>query len=569
MKITVEKFKRIDFAEVSLDKVNIFIGANNSGKSSFIQGIQFAVSSCQTLTLKGAHWRKKHTQTLGLDSSDFLYSPTKFIEDLYNGRKLVGARRKEDRKRLKFTFSRDSDETSVSISRSKNGGFDTTVEGRNLGIVLGSVDRTFCVYVPGLAGVPIEERHAPPITIKKSAIRGDSNNFLRNILLSISQKPESWDSFIESVNLLYPGISISASYDEYRTEFIQVHVTIDGHQMPLDSVGTGLLQVIQAFAYIEYFNPQILLLDEPDAHIHPTKQRILATELLRKANESDDLRIVFSTHSRYILAALEGKAKVFHFQHGEAMPNVQGSKILLDIGAADADYLFAKKKLKYVIATEDKVDGIEEKKAYLKTLLLSSGLQEDEFVLHSYEGCTKVDSALTLQGFVRKQIPTAKVIIHFDRDQRLDDDEDILNLVHDCEQRSIHAFITELSEVENYFCQPAHLQAVYNLSEDESQAVFDQCLQELEQRTKDKLSNFILQSRPRLARNANGRTDIAVLRNNVDEIYSEHKSTITPGKELLGKVKNHLQSVLRKDPNIIHSVSSALKSQALYRVLMA
>lgn len=567
MKITVEKFKRIDFAEVNLDKVNIFIGANNSGKSSFIQGVQFAVSSCQTLTLKGAPWRKKHTQTLGLDSSDFLYSPTKFIEDLYNGRKLVGARRKEDRKRLKFTFSKNADETSVSISRSKNGGFDTTVEGRDLGIDLGSIDRTFCVYVPGLAGVPIEERHAPQITIKKSAIRGDSNNYLRNILLSISQNPESWESFIKSVNLLYPSISISASYNGSRSEFIQVHVTSDGHQMPLDSIGTGLLQVIQAFAYIEYFNPQLLLLDEPDAHIHPTKQRILATELLRRANDSADLRIVFSTHSRYILEALEDKAKVFHFQHGQAMPDVQGSKILLDIGAADADYLFEKKNLKYVIATEDRVDGVEEKKAYLKTLLLASGLQEDEFVLHSYEGCTKVDSALALQGFVRKQIPTAKVIIHFDRDQRLDNDEEILKLIHDCEQRSVYAFITELSEVENYFCHPAHLQAVYNLGKDESESVYNECIMELEQKTKDKLSNFILRSRPLLARNVDGRTDISVLRANVENIYSQHKATITPGKELLGRIKNHLQSRLKKDPNLIHTISSELKSPALSRIL--
>lgn len=560
MKITVEKFKRIDFAEANLDKVNIFIGANNSGKSSFIQGIQFAVSSCQTLNLRGVGWRKKHLQTLGLDSSDFLYSPTRYIEDLHNGGKLIGARTRADRRKISFSFTRDADFTSVSISRSKNGGFDTRIEGRNLGVILGSIDRPFCVYVPGLAGVPIEERFAPPITIKKSAIRGDSNNFLRNILLSISQKPESLASFIKSVNLLYPGISIHATYDEHRTEFIQVHVAINGYQMPLDSVGTGLLQVIQAFAYIEYFNPQILLLDEPDAHIHPTKQKILATELLRKANESADLRIVFSTHSRYILDALEGKARVFHFEHGKAIPDVRGSKILLDIGAADADYLFAKKNLKYVIATEDKVDGVEEKKAYLKTFLLSNGLNEDEFVLHSYEGCTKVDSALILQGFIRKQIPTARVIIHYDRDQRLDNDEDIVALKNDCEQRDILAFITEFSELENYFCQPAHLMAVFDLTIAQATSIYEDCLRELEIETRRKLFNFIMRSRPRLSKNSGGMLDHGVIQSNVDLIYSMHAAILTPGKELLGKLKARMQKDFRKAPNLIHTGSPALNS---------
>ena len=103
---------------------------------------------------------------------------------------------------------------------------------------------------------------------------------------------------------------------------------------------------------------------------------------------------------------------------------------------------------------------------------------------------------MTLQGFVRKQIPTAKVIVHFDRDQRLDNDEEILKLLNDCEQRSIPAFITELCEIENYFCQPMVLQAIYGLDKEESEELYNRCLLELEQMTKDKLSNFILRSRP-------------------------------------------------------------------------
>lgn len=70
MQIRIKKFKKIDDVEVTLDPLNIFIGTNNSGKSSFIQGIQFAISGCQTLELKKANWhRKKANRTLSLDSS--------------------------------------------------------------------------------------------------------------------------------------------------------------------------------------------------------------------------------------------------------------------------------------------------------------------------------------------------------------------------------------------------------------------------------------------------------------------------------------------------------------------
>ena len=367
MKIQVEKFKKIDHVEVTLAPLNLFIGANNSGKSSFIQGIQFATSACQTLRLLGANWVKGTTKTLSLDSKDFLYTPTSDISYLYHGKRLSGSRKKEGRKWIEFTFVDDDNDTSVlKISRGKNGGFTTVLGGKNLGDKLSAIDSPYCVYVPGIAGIPIIEKYEVPIAVKKSATRGDSNSYLRNILYTISNDTDKWKSFLESVNAVYESISLSVEFDENVSEYIEVYVNASGIVLPLDSVGTGLLQVIQIFSYTEYFSPKILLLDEPDSHIHPTKQKNLAKELVKRTSDNPDLKIVFSTHSRYILEALGNDAKVVHFQMGCAMDDVKGSNILLDIGAADADYLFSKKELKYVVVTEDKVDNISEKKEFLK-----------------------------------------------------------------------------------------------------------------------------------------------------------------------------------------------------------
>lgn len=77
MQIEVSKFKKIDKTSVKLGPLNIFIGSNNTGKSSFIQGIQFAISACQTLELERCSWKRDGTRTLSLDSNDFLYTPTK------------------------------------------------------------------------------------------------------------------------------------------------------------------------------------------------------------------------------------------------------------------------------------------------------------------------------------------------------------------------------------------------------------------------------------------------------------------------------------------------------------
>lgn len=570
IEIEVSKFKRINSVKLRLDPVNIFIGANNSGKSSFIQGIQFAISSCQTLELKKVNWvRKSDSRTLSLDSSDFLYTPTRQIEHLYHGNKLTGAKTKGDRKSVSFKFRLGNKESSLQVSRGKNGGFTTNHHGRSLGEMLNNVGSPFCVYVPGIAGIPIVEKFEVPISIKKSATRGDSNSYLRNIILRIYNDSDSskWSRFQISVNRIYPSVVINVSFDENLSEYINVWVTENGLDLPIDSIGTGVLQTIQIFAYIEYFNPQILLLDEPDSHVHPTKQRLLANELYDRAQNDSNLRIVFSTHSRYILDALEGRAQVVHFQEGKAYTDIRESKILLDIGAADADYLFSKRHLKYVIVTEDKVDNIEQKKEFLKKFILANGLTEDEFVLHSYEGCSKVHFAKLLEGFVRKHIPHAKVIVHIDRDQRVDADRDIIKLTEDCFNQDIKLFVTEFSEIENYFCQPNHINHIYKIDNQNCKEIYQKGISELESVTRNKIMNFLLNERIDLCKKDSKRTDVKILNAKCEEYYLTAGESLTPGKELIGIIKRILQTELKMNPLEITNVSPGLVSE-LFKSLL-
>lgn len=123
MKVTIKHFKKIASVEIELGAVNVFIGANNSGKSSFIQGIQFAISSGQTLQIKRARWAKSHHRTLALDSTDYLYTPTRHIENLYHGQKLTGSKRGA-KKQIEFIFHNESDLSGIAISKGRNGGFN-------------------------------------------------------------------------------------------------------------------------------------------------------------------------------------------------------------------------------------------------------------------------------------------------------------------------------------------------------------------------------------------------------------------------------------------------------------
>lgn len=50
----IERFKAVEEAPFDLDSLNVLVGANNSGKSSIIQGLHFGIGLLQTIMLQGS-----------------------------------------------------------------------------------------------------------------------------------------------------------------------------------------------------------------------------------------------------------------------------------------------------------------------------------------------------------------------------------------------------------------------------------------------------------------------------------------------------------------------------------
>src|SRR5690606_35545042 len=93
---------------------------------------------------------------------------------------------------------------------------------------------------------------------------------------------------------------------------------------------------------------------------------------------------------------------------------------------------------------------------------------------------------------------------------------------------------------------------------EEAEEIYSNSIAELKKETKDKIANFILRERPELAIGHSGRPDIKTIGQKVDDWYEAHLDQLTPGKELLGRIKNHIQTTLKFPPNQILQVSPAL-----------
>lgn len=92
---------------------------------------------------------------------------------------------------------------------------------------------------------------------------------------------------------------------------LKIHPTENGDVRAFEELGTGQQQILAislAHAYAKSFLGQgiILILDEPESHLHPLAQKWLAKQMFKMAE--DGLQIIITTHSPYFinLKYLEG-----------------------------------------------------------------------------------------------------------------------------------------------------------------------------------------------------------------------------------------------------------------------
>lgn len=90
--------------------------------------------------------------------------------------------------------------------------------------------------------------------------------------------------------------------DEFITATYQVGTTNDDKQERLDisTLGMGTLQFIQVVTQVLSGAPRIIMLDEPDAHLH-TKLQVRIIDLLKEFSEKYNVKFIVATHSKDII----------------------------------------------------------------------------------------------------------------------------------------------------------------------------------------------------------------------------------------------------------------------------
>jgi len=177
------------------------------------------------------------------------------------------------------------------------------------------VEKLRVVHVPAFSGIGTQEpRHAPGIQNKYLG-EGKAGEIVRNLILDIWQEAKSataspWKDLagdmmrLFQVELLPPQFSDAQPFIlcEYRPRALDGKAR--GPRLDIANAGSGFHQVLLLLAFFYARPSSVLLLDEPDAHLHFILQREIF-DLLRSVAGARNCKLIIATHAEVLLKDAE------------------------------------------------------------------------------------------------------------------------------------------------------------------------------------------------------------------------------------------------------------------------
>ncbi|CAN0621522.1 AAA ATPase-like protein [Burkholderia multivorans] len=467
-KITLHRFKQFKDTTIRLQSgLSLVVGGNNSGKSSLLQALatwQF----CKTLLEieKGrAGWLQTKTKAgVGMGIVDFTPLQIPSLSHLWTNLK-SNKDEETDGYTLKIGVYWDLDSgeerhLEIGLSLANDRLFvKTTSTNLSEGEVMtedgspidGNVPRIG--YLPPFAGITDREARLTPAMRERLIGQGLSGGVIRNVLFELHEEnkrrraemregktkisnsdlkslreSDAWEILLKTIQSTFATEIKVVPFNERYHSYLRVEC-VKGefkegtfkkfpkyNSRDLMVEGSGFLQWLSVYALSLSPDVDVILLDEPDAHLNATLQKELVVAL-RKTTEATGKQVLMATHSpeliRFydydkILAVANRKAQYLDEPGGKV-------KVLGGIGTIHTPTLHALMESKRMLILEAESDA-----RFLAILAERAQIAWPKNVVPWYwNGHASERRRLFLQ--LQKEIPGLQAVSIRDRDDEPDD----------------------------------------------------------------------------------------------------------------------------------------------------
>lgn len=348
----------------------VFIGPNNSGKTSALQALALWDLGLRRWNEKRkGKDRPKKREGVAINRRDLVTVPVRGARQLWHDLAVRNVRREPDGQKTSnilieiivegvtdtkmwtcgFEFDYANEESfycrPARLSEDGDERLPVPEEVADLQVAL----------LPPMSGLAANETRLDVGAVNVRVGEGRTAEVLRNLCYRLhEEQPLLWDMLVERIKTLFGAELQSPEYIAERGE-IQMSYRDGGIALDLASSGRGMQQTLLLLSYL-YANPKaILLLDEPDAHLEILRQRQIY-EVLSDAARTQGSQVIMASHSEILLNEAAGRDVVVAFVGRPHRINDRGSQVLKALSEIGFEHYALAEQTGWILYLEGSTD---------------------------------------------------------------------------------------------------------------------------------------------------------------------------------------------------------------------
>jgi len=373
-KLIIRNFKRFDHVEIELGNPVVFIGPNDSGKTTALQALalwDIGLRRWQEKRAGKAAPEKRPGVTI--NRRDLIAVPVPDANLLWRDLHVRDVQRINGQPHTQnirvdvivegvtqdkawacgFEFDYANEESFY--CRPLRSADESSQERMPVPNEVGDVRIAF---LPPMSGLAANETRLDVGAINVRLGEGRTAEVLRNLcyMIATSKQGEAkWENVRTRVKDLFGVTLNNPLYISERGEIAMTYSTPSGVKLDLSSSGRGLQQTLLLLAHLTVNPNSVLLLDEPDAHLEILRQRQIY-QLLTETARSQSSQVIAASHSEIVLNEAADRDVVVAFLGKPHRIDDRGSQVLKSLREIGFDQYYQAEQTGWVLYLEGSTD---------------------------------------------------------------------------------------------------------------------------------------------------------------------------------------------------------------------